>query len=93
MNSVHIFVFVQTEIVLLKIVLLRNFFWSLGSLGYANFDVRGLQEYKWILKRVRSCLDESGHEAMLEFPNQLQTKYLIKSTNVASNYKVVKKYF
>ena len=32
-----------------------------------------------------SCLDESGHEAMLEFPNQLQTKYLIKSTNVASN--------
>ena len=61
----------------------NKLFWSLGSLGYANFDVRGLQEYKWILKRVHSCLDESGHEAMLEFLNQLQTRNLIKSANVA----------
>ena len=33
-----------------------------------------------------SYLDESGHEAMLEFLSQLQTRNLIKSANVASNY-------
>ena len=84
MNSVYFFVFVQTEIVLLKIVLLTNFFGHWVVLGTQTLICEAYKSTSGSSRDLSSCLDESGHEAMLEFPNQLQTKFLIKSTNVAS---------